>query len=112
MIGGHCEAARVLADRLAGIDGISVENEVFLNQLVLTFDDGCRDPDFLTAAMEKRLNADGEHFFRTSKWRNRNMLRISIIEDGTDLDAILKLVEKIIATWKDLQREDFPSEPA
>ena len=112
MIGGHCEAARVLADRLASIDGISVENEVILNQLVLTFDDGCRDPDFLTSAMEKRLNADGEHFFRTSKWRNRNMLRISIIEDGTDLDAILKLVEKIIATWKDLQREDFPSEPA
>lgn len=99
LIRGHCEAARKLADTLADVAGITVENDVALNQLVLTFHDGSNDPDDLATRMETELNADGEHFFRTSKWQGRNMLRVSIIEDGTDMAAIEKLGTKIETCW-------------
>ena len=100
LIRGHCEAARMLADMLSTIEGITVENEVSLNQLVLTFNDGSHEADDLATAMEDALNADGEHFFRTSHWQGRNMLRVSIIEDGTDSAAISKLGAKIERCWK------------
>ncbi len=100
LIRGHCDAARQLAHRLSRIDGITVENEVALNQLVLTFADGRQEPDALADEMETALNANGEHFFRTSKWQGRNMLRVSIIEDGTDTIAIQKLGAKIERCWE------------
>jgi len=103
LIRGHCRAARTLADMLNDVDGITVENEVSLNQLVLTFADGQNDPDDLATKMEQALNANGEHFFRTSRWQGRNMLRISIIEDGTDEDAIQKLGTKIEHCWTAVQ---------
>lgn len=99
LIRNHCVAARKLADKLAAIEGITVENEVALNQLVLTFADGRRSPDNLATDMEQALNADGEHFFRTARWQGRNMLRISIIEDQTDDAAIEKLGAKIERCW-------------
>ncbi len=100
LIRGHCEAAQTLAGRLARIDGITVENEVLLNQLVLTFHNGRSEPDDLATRMETALNADGAHFFRTSRWQGRNMLRVSIIEDGTGVDAIQKLGAKIERCWE------------
>ena len=99
LIRGHCDAAATLANMLSDVDGITVENEVALNQLVLTFRDGRREPDTLASVMEAALNADGAHFFRTSKWQGRNMLRVSVIEDGADVAAIQKLGAKIERCW-------------
>ncbi|MEM8801755.1 MAG: pyridoxal-dependent decarboxylase [Pseudomonadota bacterium] len=115
LIRGHCEAAQILAERLSTVDGITVENEVALNQLVLTFADGHRAPDWLASKMETALNADGAHFFRTSQWRGQNMLRVSVIEDGTDADAIKRLAEKIRQVWIETKetlpaRERHPNE--
>ncbi|MEL6103744.1 MAG: aminotransferase class V-fold PLP-dependent enzyme, partial [Pseudomonadota bacterium] len=67
LIRGHCAAASVLQEYLSGVEGITIENEVVLNQLILTFDDGRRDPDYLASKMEAGLNFDGAHFFRTSR---------------------------------------------
>ena len=61
-----------------------------------------RSPINWQPEMEESLNADGEHFFRTSRWRGRNMLRVSIIEDGTGMTAIDKLGAKIERCWKAL----------
>ncbi|MEM1378295.1 MAG: aminotransferase class V-fold PLP-dependent enzyme [Pseudomonadota bacterium] len=95
----HCKAAQRLASLLAPIDGIIVENTIALNQLVLTFSDCQRTPDELVDAMQDKLNADGTHFFRTSHWQGRNMLRVSIIEDGTDEAAIQRLGARIVRCW-------------
>lgn len=103
LIGGHCRAARELTDILSKVHGITVENEVGLNQLVLTFDNDRDPPDVLASKMETALNADGDHFFRTSQWRGRNMLRVSIIEDGTDVAAIRQLGAKIERVWRDMR---------
>ena len=108
LIRGHCEAARILADSLSNIDGITVENDVALNQLVLTFDAQGYDPDWLASVMKAGLNADGAHFFRTSKWQGRNMLRISVIEDGTDADAIRLLAKKIERVWSETKETLSP----
>lgn len=103
LVGRHCAGARELARSLAGVEGVTVENEVVLNQLVLTFSDGRRDPDALTAGMERALNADGRHFFRTTVWRGRTMLRVSIIEDGTDGAALRRLAAKIRRCWGEIR---------
>lgn len=108
LIRGHCEAASVLCEMLSRIVGITVENEVALNQLVLTFEDGGRDPDHLASAMEAALNADGAHFFRTTRWRGQTMLRVSIIEDETGTDAVRRLGEKIARLWDDLKKTQLP----
>lgn len=110
LIRGHCEAARLLADSLSQIDGITVENDVALNQLVLTFSAAGKDPDQLASVMEAGLNADGAHFFRTSKWQGRNMLRISVIEDGTDADAIRVLARKIAHVWSETKETRRPAD--
>lgn len=102
LIRRHCDAARELANRLSAVEGITIENEVALNQLVLTFNNEHTAPDVLASKMEAALNADGAHFFRTSKWRGRNMLRISVIEDGTDVAAIQRLSTKIERIWAEM----------
>ena len=102
LIRGLCAAASVLQEYLSGVEGITIENEVVLNHLILTFDDGRRDPDYLASKMEAGLNFDGAHFFRTSRWKGRNMLRISIIEDGTGVDEIKALARKIERVWVEL----------
>ncbi|MDJ1017464.1 MAG: aspartate aminotransferase family protein, partial [Paracoccaceae bacterium] len=98
----HCDGARRLANRLAGIPGIRVENRVSLNQIALRFEDGVGTGDALTAAMEGALN-DGETFVKTAEWRGRRILRLSIIEDGTDVEALDRLAEKIERVWSGMR---------
>lgn len=98
LVRGHCEGALRLANRLSGIEGIRVLNRVSLNQIALRFEDPRGNPDDLTEAMEDRLN-DAEHFVRTARWQGQTILRLSIIEDGTDGDALDRLARKIERVW-------------
>jgi glutamate/tyrosine decarboxylase-like PLP-dependent enzyme len=70
MIGGHCRAAKRLANRLADAPGVRIENEIVLNQLALTFgSDGDDDiqRDRATQAVCDRLNEGGRYFLRTRR---------------------------------------------
>lgn len=99
----HCNGAQRLANRLSGIDGIHVLNRVTLNQIALRFEDARGDADALTAAVEAGLN-DAEHFVRTAEWRGQRILRLSVIEDGTDDAALDRLAMKIERVWAETKQ--------
>ncbi|MEM1428289.1 MAG: pyridoxal-dependent decarboxylase [Pseudomonadota bacterium] len=94
----HCDGAQRLANRLAGTEGIRVVNRVSLNQIALQFEDPRAATADLTAAMERALN-DAEHFVRTAEWKGETVLRLSIIEDGSDAAALDRLAGKIERSW-------------
>jgi glutamate/tyrosine decarboxylase-like PLP-dependent enzyme len=104
MIGGHCQAAKRLADRLAHAPGVRIENDVLLNQLALTFgsdgDDDIRR-DRATQAVCDRLNDTGRYFLRTATWNARTILRISVIGAGVSFTAMDGLADEIRGAWRD-----------
>lgn len=104
MVGNHCNCASLLAYKLEGTQGIVIHNDVVLNQLVLSFDRGrgAQDSDQMTHAMAEALNADGQHFFRTTVWRGRKMLRVSIVSFDTGPQDIQLLARKMKSLWKEI----------
>ncbi len=102
LVRGHCNGARRLANRLADVEGIEVLNRVCLNQVALRFAHPRGDADTLTRAVEDAMN-DAEHFVRTATWRGRTVLRLSIIEDGSDDAALDRLANKIETVWAKIQ---------
>ncbi len=103
MVRRHCDGAQRLANRLAGTDGIRIVNRVSLNQIALQFEDPRAPTEDLTKAVERALN-DAEHFVRTAEWRGKTVLRLSIIEDGSDAAALDILAAKIERSWSEIRR--------
>ena len=103
LVRGHCNGAQRLANRLSGIPGVEVVNRVCLNQIALRFAHPKADADTLTRIMENRIN-DSEHFVRTATWNGKTILRLSIIEDGSDTTFLDRLYAKIEQRWNDVQR--------
>ncbi len=99
----HCDGAQRLANRLSGLKGVRIVNRVSLNQIALRFEDPRANGDDLTEAVEQALN-DAEHFVRTARWNGQTVLRLSIIEDGTDQGALDRLALKIERIWGDTKR--------
>lgn len=105
MVHNHCNCASLLAFKLARVPGITVHNDVVLNQLVLSFDRGrgAEDTDLMTQRMEHALNADGRHFFRTATWQGRTVLRVSIIGLETEPQDIQRLARKMADLWQEIR---------
>ena len=105
MVHNHCNCASLLAFKLAPIPGITLHNDVVLNQVVLSFDRdrGAEDADLMTQRMEHALNAGGRHFFRTATWRGRTVLRVSIIGFETGPQDIQHLACKIKDLWQNIR---------
>ena len=106
MVRNHCDCASLLAFKLNNVPGITIHNDVVLNQLVVSFDRGLGtdDTDQMTQAMQDALNSDGQHFFRTATWQGRCVLRVSIIGFDTGPHHIQDLAKKIKRLWVDLSR--------
>ncbi len=102
MIERHCALARRIAQALESEPGISVLNQVCLNQIAVRF--GSELPvaegDALTQAVIARLQADGTCFAGGARWRGRAIMRLSVISwqtDTTDADAT---VAAILSAWR------------
>ena len=100
----HCDCAKVIAARLGAVDGIEVVNDVCLNQVVLLFrgNQGDRGSDELAQRMADALNATGGFFLRTAEWKGRQVLRISVIANGTDRAIADELADAIEMAWQKL----------
>jgi glutamate/tyrosine decarboxylase-like PLP-dependent enzyme len=87
MVADHCRLARRIADELRTEPGIHVMNDVVLNQIVVRFGDaGISDPaDRLTIRTIERIQSDGVCFMGGTRWRDRWMMRISVISGRTTL---------------------------
>ncbi len=86
-LAGH---ARALAEGIAGIDGARVVNDVVYTQVCVEFGDDAR-----TRAVTARLIADGTVWMSGSRWRGRDVLRISVSNWSTDADDVRRSVDAI-----------------
>jgi glutamate/tyrosine decarboxylase-like PLP-dependent enzyme len=86
-----CAHARVFADELGELDGVSVVNEVVLNQVLLRFD----DDDVLTRRVVDGVVASGEAYVGPSMFKGRGCMRISVSNGWTTHDDVMRTVRAI-----------------
>ena len=94
--------AREIADGLAAIDGVRVLNDVGYTQVCLAFDD-----DATTRRVAAELIADGETWMSGSRWRGRDIVRVSVSNWTTDTDDVRRTVEAVRRAL-DRARSDGP----
>ncbi|MBS0374569.1 MAG: aspartate aminotransferase family protein [Proteobacteria bacterium] len=102
MVERHVELAQRMAARLGHEPGVTVVNEVVLNQLVVRFgaDRTPAEGDRLTRATIARIQADGECFAGGAQWHGAWVMRISVIGfDTTEADAD-RSVEAMLRAWR------------
>jgi glutamate/tyrosine decarboxylase-like PLP-dependent enzyme len=75
--------ARAIADGVSGIPGAEVLNEVAFTQVCVAFED-----DERTKAITQRLIADGTTWMSGSRWRDRDVVRVSVSNWTTDDDDV------------------------
>lgn len=84
---GH---ARALADGVGRIQGAEVLNDVEFTQVCVAFGD-----DERTRAVTQRLIADGTTWMSGSRWRGRDVLRISVSNWSTDEEDVRLSLEAV-----------------
>lgn len=87
--------ASQLAQQLSALDGVEVLNDVAYTQVSLAFGD-----DATTRAVTARIIADGLVWMSGSRWRGRDVLRISVSNwttDDADVESAVEAVRKALA---------------
>ena len=84
------ERASQLAEQLAALDGVEVLNDVDYTQVSLAFGD-----DATTRAVTARIIADGRVWMSGSRWRDREVLRISVSNWSTDDADVAAAVDAV-----------------
>ncbi|MBL7496925.1 aspartate aminotransferase family protein [Frankia sp. CNm7] len=106
-----CDAAAEIARRLA-VGGLTVLNEVVLNQVLVRLDGepgdtagGAAEGDALTAALIAEIQADGRIWCGPTRWRGRTAMRVSVSSWKTGpedaafaADVILTCAARVRAT--------------
>lgn len=87
MVERNCAAARHVAGLVANEHGITVLNDVVLNQAIIRFGDhlGDADGDRLTTETVAELQRVGRLFAGTAKWRGKQVMRFSVSNYQTDI---------------------------
>jgi glutamate/tyrosine decarboxylase-like PLP-dependent enzyme len=74
-----CALARRFAEQLGRAPGVHVLNEVVLNQVLVRFDPpGGGDADAFTREVVARVQADGTCWLGGSRWKDQDVMRISV----------------------------------
>jgi glutamate/tyrosine decarboxylase-like PLP-dependent enzyme len=88
--------ARAIADGIAAVDGAEVLNDVVFTQVCAAF-----GTDGRTREVTARLLADGTTWMSGSRWRDRDVLRVSVSNwstDQADVAAAVAAVRRAAAT--------------
>ena len=89
-----CAHAAALGRGLAAIPGVTVMNDVRLNQLVVQFHDPKgRDDDAHTRAVLARSLADGTCFATATIWRGVAAIRLSVCNWTTDAEDVRRTID-------------------
>jgi aromatic-L-amino-acid decarboxylase len=86
-----CARASEFADRLSGIDGCEVVNDVVLNQVLVRFDDN----DHTTEFVVRRVVASGEAYLGPSTFKGRSCMRISVCNGVTTSADVVRTTAAI-----------------
>ena len=102
MVAEHCRLAALLATRLAREPGVHILNDVVLNQVIVRF--GTRDAgdvgDRVTTETIQRIQSDGTYFAGGARWRDRWVMRLSVISAPTTEADIDRTCEAICSAWR------------
>ncbi len=102
MVARHCALARRMAERLSQEAGVAILNDVNLNQVIVRFgaDGSPEQGDDATQRVIARVQADGRCFVGGARWRDRWVMRISVISwSTTERDADIA-TDAIVAAWR------------
>jgi glutamate/tyrosine decarboxylase-like PLP-dependent enzyme len=95
LVDGLAANARALATGLEALPGVEVLNDVVFTQVSLAF-----GTDERTREVTRRLIEDGAVWMSGSRWRDRDILRISVSNwstDSTDVAEAIAAVERAMA---------------
>ncbi len=90
MIDRFCRHARTLADGASQLSGVEVLNKVVFTQVCLSF-----GSDERTRDVGRRLMEDGTVWMTGSRWRGRDVLRISVSNWSTDDDDVARSLDAL-----------------
>jgi glutamate/tyrosine decarboxylase-like PLP-dependent enzyme len=85
-----CALARRFAERLATVDGVTIANEVVLNQVLVGFGDDAR-----TDRVVANLQHDGTCWMGGTTWHGDRLMRISVSNWTTTEDDVDRSVDAI-----------------
>jgi glutamate/tyrosine decarboxylase-like PLP-dependent enzyme len=107
MIERCCGLARRMAGGLRGADGVTVLNDVVLNQVLVRFEPpggGDADADAFTRAVIAAVQADGTCWLGGTTWHGLAAMRISVSNWSTterdadvSIEAILRCARAVAA---------------
>lgn len=106
MVGRHCAVASYMAKRLAAEPGVRILNDVVLNQVIVEFGHDETDLEACKAHTQAVIDAavaSGQLFVGGARWRNRWVMRISVISFPTMIEDGDIACEAILAAWHDCQ---------
>jgi glutamate/tyrosine decarboxylase-like PLP-dependent enzyme len=103
MIERCCDLARRMADGLAAEPGVTILNDVVLNQVLVRFGGAGPDPDAdaLTRAVITEVQADGTAWLGGTTWHGLAAMRISVSNWSTteaDVDRSVEAIRDALAT--------------
>lgn len=96
MVERCCIHARTMAETLARVPGVEILNQVVLNQVLVRFIPREGDPDELTRAVIRRVQADGTCWLGGSVWKGKAVMRISVSNWSTTEEDVKRSVESIL----------------
>ncbi|MGZ4614930.1 MAG: pyridoxal phosphate-dependent decarboxylase family protein [Actinomycetes bacterium] len=90
LVDGLVDRAAEIADGIAAVDSAQILNDVVFTQVCAAFGDDGR-----TRAVTERLLADGTAWMSGSRWRDRDVLRVSVSNWSTDEADVAASVEAV-----------------
>jgi glutamate/tyrosine decarboxylase-like PLP-dependent enzyme len=90
-----CSLARLFADQLSAIDGVTIANDVVLNQVLVDFGDDPR-----TDGVVERVQRSGECWMGATTWHGRRLMRISVSSWRTTAADVDRSVAAIRAAMR------------
>jgi glutamate/tyrosine decarboxylase-like PLP-dependent enzyme len=90
LIERSCVLARRFADQLRAIDGVTIANDVVLNQVLVRVGD-----EETTNRVERRVQDDGTLWLGSTTWRGERLLRISVSNWATTEEDVDRCVAAI-----------------
>jgi glutamate/tyrosine decarboxylase-like PLP-dependent enzyme len=105
MIERNCAVARRIAEKLSAEPGLSVLNDVVLNQVAVACGEAS-DPgtDVLTKRTLAAVQAEGTAYPTAGNWRGREIMRISVSAGSAGPDDGDRTVDAVIRAWREVKR--------
>lgn len=97
------DSARIIADGVGALPGVTVLNDVVFTQVCVALAD-----DAATTALSERLWREGEVLAMTSRWHDRAIVRFSVSNWRTDAAEARRTVDVVARAIEGLRTEHRP----